>query len=79
MESLPWDDVQRCGGLDVESELVLSLGGESKAEDASVRSNILSAATANFSVMEDGDEFGECCGPMMITKRGEALSKRGWK
>ena len=40
MESLPWD-VRQCGGLDIESELVLMLGGESKAEDASVCSNIL--------------------------------------
>ena len=38
--SLLWD-VRQHGGLDVESELVLSLGGESKVEDASVRSNIL--------------------------------------
>jgi len=49
MESLAWD-VRRRGGLDVDSELVLSLDGESKEKEASVRSSILSAATANFSV-----------------------------
>ena len=73
MDSLPWD-VRRRGGLDVDSELVLSLGGESKGCLCALQ-YLIGGNRKLFRRMKNGDEFGECCRPMIITKRGKAVSK----